>query len=164
MQIKTLSGVSPEQILKVFNTSFSDYLVPLQLTTEQLETKMKADATELSISCGVFEDEQLVAFILHGSDTIKGEKVAYNGGTGVVPSKRGMRLTTKMYEFILPILVSKGIKRLILEVISNNVPALKSYQGVGFKTKRELLCYKGVELTLSLKGPAILKPLGTYDW
>ena len=164
MQIKTLSGVSYEEILRVFNSAFSDYLVPLQLTSEQLATKMKADGTELSLSCGVFENEQLVAFILHGVDTIKGEKVAYNGGTGVVPSKRGMRLTTKMYEFILPVLVSKGITRIVLEVITNNVPALKTYQGVGFKTKRELLCYKGNELDYLQKGPAILKPLANYHW
>ena len=159
MQIKTLSGVSHEDILSVFNTAFSDYLVPLQLTPEQLATKMKADGTELSLSCGVFEHEQLVAFILHGMDTIKGEKVAYNGGTGVIPGKRGMRLTTKMYEFILPVLVNKGIKRIVLEVITNNVPALKTYQGVGFKTNRELLCYKGDKLDYLQKGPAMLKPL-----
>ena len=63
MQIKTISDISHEDILSVFNTAFSDYLVPLQLTPEQLATKMKADGTELSLSCGVFEHEQLVAFI-----------------------------------------------------------------------------------------------------
>ncbi|MEM8763775.1 MAG: GNAT family N-acetyltransferase [Bacteroidota bacterium] len=164
MQIKTLSGVPLEQILTVFNTAFFDYLVPLQLTPEQLETKMKADGTELSLSCGVFEDEKPVAFISHGMDSIKGQKIVYNGGTGVVPHKRGAGLTTKMYDFILPILRSKGIKKVVLEVISNNVPAIKSYQRIGFETQRELLCYKGDKLTISSKNTASIKPLETYDW
>ncbi|MEL6975973.1 MAG: GNAT family N-acetyltransferase [Bacteroidota bacterium] len=164
MQIKTLSDVSHEQILTVFNAAFSDYFVPLKLTEEQLKTKMKADGTELSLSCGFFEDEKPIGFILHGMACIEGKKVAYNGGTGVVPHRRGARLTSEMYHFILPCLKRKGIKKVVLEVIANNFPAIKSYQRIGFKTQRELLCYKGVGLTPFSKSPTNLKTFEIYDW
>lgn len=150
MTIKTLEGISSQEILEVFNHSFSDYFIPFKLTHEQLVDKMKADRTDLSLSVGAFENDKLVAFILHGFDTINNEKIVYNGGTGVIPENRGAGLTKQMYSFILPLLKKKGIHKLLLEVISNNVQAIKSYKKSGFKVKRTLTCYKGtIKITLT---------------
>lgn len=164
MTIKTLEGISSQEILEVFNHSFSDYFIPFKLTYEQLVDKMKADRSDLSLSVGAFENEKLVAFILHGFDTIDNEKIVYNGGTGVIPENRGVGLTKQMYSFILPLLKGKGIDKLLLEVISNNVHAIKSYEKSGFKVKRTLACYKGTT-KITFTNPAIeIKPIETYDW
>lgn len=164
MEIKTLEGVNKKRILKAFNDSFSDYFISFRLTEEQLTAKMLADKTELNLSVGVFDKGKLIAFIIHGFDIIDNKKIAYNGGTGVIPQKRGLGLTKQMYLFILPILVEKGINKLMLEVISENVQAIKSYEKCGFKVKRELLCYKGeVEITGTIKNIEI-KKLQNYNW
>jgi len=164
MIFKTLIGVSEKDILDVFNWSFSDYFIPLKLTAEQLATKMISDNVDLSLSVGVFENGRLIAFILHGFNQIAGHKTLYNGGTGVLPTKRGQGLTCKMYDFILPTLKKSGINTLVLEVISKNIQAIKSYRRSGYSEVRRLLCYKGVLNPLSVNEELEIKIIDQYDW
>jgi len=123
--LKTLEKITTEKLLEVFNLSFSDCVVPFCLTKEQLEDKIKSDSIKLEFSVGAFEDDQLIAFILHGYDTIDNLKIVYNAGTGVIPAKRGNKLTAKLYDYILPFLHENDIDKLLLEVISTNEPAIK---------------------------------------
>ncbi|MDH6308555.1 ribosomal protein S18 acetylase RimI-like enzyme [Dysgonomonas sp. PFB1-18] len=164
MKIKTLSGTSIEQITRTFNQAFSDYFVPIVLTMEQLQSKMKADNVNLDYSVGVFDNEELIAFILHGTDVVDNKHVVYNGGTGVIPTQRGQGLTKQMYEYILPVLKDRGIDYLVLEVISKNIQAIKSYEKTGYTVSRMLKCYKG---KADLNGEAKdieIKSLSNYDW
>ncbi len=164
MEIKTLEGIAIKDILTVFNASFSDYFIPFNLTEEQLHSKMIADKVHLDLSVGVVENENLIAFILHGFDTINGENILYNGGTGVIPKKRGSGFTQQMYNFILPLLREKGVDKLFLEVISENIPAIKSYKKCDFKIERELVCYKG-EIRIPKTNKNIdIKKLNDYNW
>ena len=164
MEIKTLKGINKKDILNVFNESFSDYFIPIKLTEEILNSKMLADKTDLNLSVGVFENDTLIAFILHGFDVINNEKVIYNGGTGVIPNKRGSGLTKQMYLFILPILKENGINKLILEVITENIQAIRSYEKSGYKIERELLCYKG-EIKISNTNNSLeIKKIPNYNW
>jgi len=163
-EIKTLEGVNAKEILSAFNTSFSDYFIPFELTIEQLSSKMLLDKTDLSLSVGVFDNDELIAFILHGFDVLNNTKVVYNGGTGVMPQKRGSGLTQQMYHFILPLLKERGIDRLLLEVITENTQAIKSYQRSGFITKRELLCYKGEIVVTKTNDMVEIKEMKNYNW
>ena len=164
MKINTLKGIETKDILNVFNESFSDYFIPFQLTEKQLASKMLADKVNLNLSVGVFENGILIAFILHGFDKINGEKIIYNGGTGVIPKKRGLGLTKQMYHFILPVLKEKGINKLFLEVITENIQAIKSYKKSNYKVERELLCYKG-EISISkVNNNLEINKLQDYNW
>lgn len=164
MEITTLEGVDTTRLVQTFNAAFADYFIPFHLSREQLHAKMLAERIDLSLSVGVFDQGTLTAFILHGFDTMDHKKVVYNGGTGVIPEKRGLGLTKKMYGFILPLLAKKGINTLLLEVITKNVPAITSYKQVGFRIKRELLCYTGkVEIT-STNHRVEIKELTQYNW
>jgi len=164
MEIKTLKGLNNNDILNVFNLSFSDYFIPFHLTQEQLTLKLLAENIDLELSVGVFEKGKLIAFILHGINNINGHKIIYNGGTGVVPNKRGQGLTKQMYHFILPILKEKGITNLFLEVISKNIQAIKSYEKSGYKTVRKLICYKGHLKTLKINNDLEIKKINNYNW
>ncbi|MCG2461621.1 GNAT family N-acetyltransferase [Flavobacteriaceae bacterium F89] len=164
MEIKTLKGTGEKEILKVFNESFSDYFIPLQLTEEQLNSKILADKIKLDLSVGVFENGNLVAFILHGYDKINSEKIIYNGGTGVIPKNRGSGLTKQMHRFILPVLKEKGINKLYLEVIAENIQAIKSYKKSGYKVERELVCYKGEIRISKINNNLEIKELQNYNW
>jgi len=164
MEIRSLKEIDRKDILKVFNESFSDYFIPFKLTEEQLISKMKADKTDEELSVGVFENQKLIAFILHGFDIVDNQNVIYNGGTGVIPQKRGLGLTKQMYIFNLPVLEEKGIDKVILEVISNNIQAIKSYKKSGFKTTRELACFKGNFDTPKSNKEVEIKKLEKYQW
>lgn len=164
MEINTLKGIQIKDIVNVFNESFSDYFIPFQLSIEQLKSKMLADKVNLDVSVGVFENGNLIAFILHGYDTVNNEKVIYNGGTGVVPKRRGLGLTKQMYNFILPVLKKKGINRLLLEVITENKQAIKSYEKSGYIVERELLCYKGEINISNIDYTLDTHKLHDYNW
>ena len=164
MEFKTLEKTNITQILDTFNLSFSDYLVPFRLTKEQLIAKMKADKTDLSYSIGAFKNEELVGFILHGYDILDGQAVLYNGGTGVIPNARGKGLTKRMYHFCFQLLNQKSIAHILLEVISNNKPAIKSYENVGFKITRTLGCYKGKVTGGKVNKELIIKEMDHYPW
>lgn len=143
MEIRNLKNSSIAELTNCFNASFANYMVPLQLTEEQLQQKFVNDHTVLEFSAGAYEGDTLVGFIFTGIDIRNGKKMGYNGGTGVLPEYRGRRLTAKMYDFLIPKLKKEGVKSCILEVIESNVPAIKTYENIGFKKVRELVSFKG---------------------
>ena len=164
MQLQTLNNISIEKITEAFNLSFSDYFVPINLTAGQLAGKMKSESVDLALSAGAFEGEELIGFILHGIDTINGQKTAYNAGTGVIPGQRGKKITNRLYAFILPKLKEAGIQRVQLEVISENEPAKAAYRKVGFTIKRELHCFKGLIKEPGAKNDRLIQQLNNHDW
>jgi len=69
-----------------------------------------------------------------------------------------------MYEFILPALKEKEIDTLVLEVISKNIQAIKSYERVGYTQVRGLNCYKGNLVKLPINEKLEIKKIENYDW
>lgn len=173
MQIKTLKNLPVEKLTYLFNEAFADYFVKITLTPEILTEKIHAEDVLLDKSVGVFSDEKPVGFVLHAVRTINGEKVAYNAGTGIIPEFRGNNLTVKMYKYILPALLGFGVKKVVLEVMEQNLAAIKSYSKVGFEKSINLECFKGKiqnkninkEITLKKESnDKILKLNAFWDW
>ena len=164
MEIQTIETIDTSQILQVFNNSFADYIVPMKLTEEQLEFKMRSDKTDKSMSVMVKDGEKPVAFILHGKQMIDGELVVYNGGTGVIPERRKSGWVREMYDLILPVLKEKGVKKLVLEVITDNAPAIKSYHKFGYTINRKLKCYRGEITSKAVRQEAEIREVVDFGW
>ena len=144
MIIKPLTNLSPAVVAATFNKAFEDYFVPVKLTPYILNRKMQQENLSFEHSIGAFKNDKLVGFMLHG---IKGgngtEKEAYNGGTGVLPAYRNKGLVGLMYEAQIKLLHQENVKKLWLEVIVENEPAIRAYRRRGFNISREVICYKG---------------------
>lgn len=143
MEFNTLSHTAIDELLEVFNYSFSDYVVPFHLTKEVLISKIAAEKLDMSLSVGAFENGKLVSFILQSEKLENGKKIIYNGGTGVIPESRGKGLVRKMYDFIIPVLKERNADTLLLEVIEGNKNAIRAYENLGFNIVRRLLCFNG---------------------
>lgn len=152
MEINTLDGVNTAEIANTFNAAFSDYVVPLTLSEADVALKIQLENIVLRCSAGAFSDGKLVGFILIGTNGI----VAYNAGTGVIPNFRGQHLTKKMYDFLLPMLAEKGIVQHRLEVIIENVKAIRVYEQIGFTTFRKVTCFKGKVVSARNHGATII--------
>jgi len=138
-----LQGQPVAGLCQTFNLAFSDYIVPVNLTPPVMEEKFQGENTSLEWSIGAFNGPELGAFILHGVDDKAAPTVLYNGGTGVIPAFRGQHLVQKMYKTFIPRYQDAGIRRIVLEVISTNLPAIKAYKNSGFEKNRVLECFKG---------------------
>ena len=164
MEFKTLANIDVEELLEVFNLSFSDYVVPFHLTKEMLTSKIAAEKLDLTISVGAFEDGKLVSFILQSEKLENGQKIIYNGGTGVVPGNRGQGLVRKMYDFIIPVLKERQANVLLLEVIEGNSGAIRAYENLGFTVVRKLLCFKGNINSGIGNSHITIKDMHTFQW
>ena len=143
VRFKTLKNISPEELTQLFNHAFDDYFVKIHLTPQMLTEKIQSEDIQLDFSVGAYANQIPVGFILHAIRDFPQGKQAYNAGTGVIPNYRGQNLTRKMYEFILPKLKETGASSCLLEVMEQNVPAIKSYKSTGFQKIAHLECYQG---------------------
>ncbi|HTN47693.1 MAG TPA: GNAT family N-acetyltransferase [Flavipsychrobacter sp.] len=144
IHVKTLSSTPVLQIADTFNKAFKNYQIPIHFTESDLSRKFRVESIDLDYSIGAFNDGELVGFMLQGVGTFKGEKTAWNGGTGVLPLYRGRQLTEKMYSFAIPLLQDMQVKKLVLEVLQPNIIAKTIYSRSGFEEKRLLHAYRGV--------------------
>jgi len=164
MEFKTLANITIDELLSVFNHSFSDYVIPFHLTKEVLVAKIAAEKLDMNISAGAFENGKLAGFILQAEKVENGEKTIYNGGTGVVPESRGKGLVRKMYDFIIPVLKERNANTLLLEVIEGNQPAIRAYENLGFTIVRRLLCFNGNIKHGKVNTEISIKDLKIFQW
>ncbi|MBX7174509.1 MAG: GNAT family N-acetyltransferase [Pyrinomonadaceae bacterium] len=158
-QISTLKKVKTAEIVEVFNSAFADYFVKIELNEKSLADKITTENIILEKSVGVFFENKLVGFILIGIEN----KVAYNGGTGVLLDFRGQSLSKRMYDFILPKLKAENTYSHQLEVITENLPAIKTYEKIGFQKMRTLACFKGKINVSKLNDNVVIKNLNEID-
>ncbi|MET3538437.1 GNAT family N-acetyltransferase [Chryseobacterium limigenitum] len=164
MEFKNLENIDIQDVLSVFNTSFSDYLVPFHLTLDQLKSKIVTEKVDMSISVGSFDSGKLVSFILNAEKIEDGQRIVYNAGTGIIPEHRGKGLVRKMYDYILPILQNRKACILTLEVLEKNEAAIRAYTNLGFNITRKLLCFKGnVELT-ERDSNVLIQEMSSFQW
>ena len=143
MTIQTLQHIPLQKLVDCWNLAFSDYAVPLQISAEHLARRFDAEGVRMELSVGGFDGDKLVGFVMTGTDVVNGVLSSYNAGTGVVPAYRGQRLTTELYNHLLPLLKSERVKTRVLEVITENHRAFKVYESLGYVKRRMLNCYKG---------------------
>lgn len=163
MIIQTLEKAGIKDLTKVFNDSFSDYLIPVQLSESQLESKIISDGIQLNLSVGKYENEKLIGFILYGLDESDDNRIAYNAGTGVIPDKRGQKIASQLMDFSLKLFQREKIASIRLEVITNNTRAFNLYHQSGFNIIRELNCYRGM-IETPHSDNYMIQQLDTFDW
>ena len=126
-----------------FLDAFGSYPIPFRLNKEQFVRKfVQKLKISFPLSAGAFDYDAMAGFILTSVCTYNGKLTAYNGGTGVRPSFRGNRLTSRMYDFLIPRFKEHGVKQCILEVLIGNSFAIKAYESIGFKKECILSCFK----------------------
>ncbi len=141
---KNLENISTDTLLNTFNEAFSVYMIPMNLSKETFEWKIKSENFNPKYSVGAFDKEQLVGLILHCTDDKNAPEIIYNGGTGVIESYRSQSITQRMYEYIIPFMKADGYNKVMLEVIEGNLPAYHTYLKIGFEEVRKFNSFKGL--------------------
>jgi ribosomal protein S18 acetylase RimI-like enzyme len=122
--------------------AFSDYQVDMSyMTIERSWLRNLKSGVHYDCSVGAFDGEKLVGLTFVGLDDWKGEKAAFDAGTGIIPGYRGQGIAKAMFEFVLPGLRERGVSKFLLEVLQTNDAAIRAYTKTGFKVTREFACY-----------------------
>ena len=122
-----------------FLEAFSDYFIPFSLSKEQFQNHLLLNAVALESSIGCFVDGEMVGFSMNGFGDWNGRRTVYDAGTGVVPAFRRRGLSRRMFETMIPIFEERGYTQFLLEVITQNEPAVNLYESLGFGITRKLL-------------------------
>lgn len=153
MEYKTLENTDLHLIHQAFLEAFSDYDVPMALSFEDFESKMKCNGLALDASLGAFEEGKLVAFVLNGVRMWKGRRTIYDSGTAVIPAYRHTGITSQMFEYLSSVCAHKQIEVYLLEVIQDNDSAVRLYTKQSFKVSREFICYKRTDKNFDTEIP-----------
>lgn len=143
MIVRHLGDTDFKTIIDCFLSAFENYFVKMPTDHNFYKQRWKASGVNFDLSYGMFDNGKLVAFIINSIDERQSEMIAYNSGTGVIPDYRGNRLVKTIYDFAIPDLIKNGITKCLLEVITENEKAIKSYEGIGFKKCKHYKCYGG---------------------
>jgi ribosomal protein S18 acetylase RimI-like enzyme len=142
LQVKPLASTPVEKIHEAFSDAFSEYEVKLDMPLENLVEMMKTRDLNPDYSVGCFDGDLLVGFILAGYREINGQKVCYDGGTGVIKAYQRKGIGEMLLKELLLILREKHLDRFVLEVLENNTPAINLYEKHNFEKTRKLECFE----------------------
>jgi len=160
MHFTTLEHTPIGDITACMNAAFAEYEISIQWTDESLQQKMLVEDIDLSLSVGAFDNGTLAGVILISAED--NNKRVWDGGTGVIPTYRGQKLTEKMFAHVLPIVRQAGALLMLLEVLENNKGAYLVYERLGFQPTRLLHAYKG-DVTITSKTHYTIELLSSYD-
>ncbi len=140
-------------IHETFVAGFADYLIKFQLSEHQFQNHIRLNAVDLDRSVGCFDGESLVGVSLNGFGEWEGKPTTYDAGTTVRPEYRRRGISRAMFDQMIPKFAGEGFEQFLLEVITENEPAVKLYKSLGFYTTRELLLLEA-ESPVKLGTPA----------
>lgn len=142
-EIRSLADEEAGRIFEAFMAAFADYSVPVTWSRADFEESNARRGFDGSISLGAYEGRRLLGFVLNGAGTWGGKRAAYDLGTGVLPEARGAGLSGNLASRLVDFLPTRGYGLYVLEVIRDNLPALKTYEKAGFRITRSLECPGG---------------------
>jgi ribosomal protein S18 acetylase RimI-like enzyme len=131
VNIRPLTGVPFDKLFEAFAAGFSDYIVKMQPSRDELREMLTRRGFVQELSVGAFDGDQLVGITLNGVDGNR----AYDSGTAVIPSHRRRGLAREMMQLSFSLLAPRTY---ILEVLQQNTPAIALYESLGFTHTRPL--------------------------
>lgn len=125
-------------LAEIMTACFEGYVISQTVTGEAFNSRFRREHLDLRESRVLMEGERPVAIVL----------VARRGWTariaamGIVSSHRAKGLGRNALSDVISDLRKLGDRRLLLEVIDSNEPAVRLYRSLGFQVRRRLVGYR----------------------
>lgn len=125
-----------EQLAEIYNQARVDYIVPMPMNGKRMAEYMRDyDVDAATSAVALNEDGEEIGVIMLG---VRGDR-SWITRLGVLPEKRGY----KVGQFLMETMIEKsrglGVRRVQLEVIDGNTPAITLFEKLGFQHIRRLL-------------------------
>ncbi|MEC0232599.1 GNAT family N-acetyltransferase [Paenibacillus alba] len=136
---RKLSELSIEDIVRIWNLGFEGYFIRMEMTIDLLMTRTVNEGISLENSLAIMVDGEPAGFVMNGFRDIAGKKLAWNGGTGIVPAFRGKGVGKALMARNLELYREQGVRTATLEALVQNEPAIRLYQQAGYEISDHLL-------------------------
>ncbi|MFJ7971628.1 GNAT family N-acetyltransferase [Psychrobacillus sp. NPDC096389] len=130
---KTMDQITFQEAYELFTNGFEGYYIPMKMPLDAFVARFGNENLSPALSIIMLDEGKPIGFVLQGIREVDGQKVAWNGGTGIIPAYRGKKLGVSLIEKALNILKQEDVKIATLEALSVNQPAIKLYEKVGYK-------------------------------
>ncbi len=118
----------------LFTRAYAEYFVPVNVDATTFELMVAAYDIDLSASRIAVRDDQPVALALLGVREARG----WIGAMGVAPERRGEQIGLAVMEAVIASARRLSLRSIDLEIITQNLPALRIYRTLGFRRRRTL--------------------------
>lgn len=156
LKITSAAEYTLEELTHFYNQTRVDYLVPMPMSTDVMGEYIHDFDVDLTLSPIIHDDESGQFFGL-GMLGVRGDKT-WVTRLGVTPESRRSGAGGAAMDTMLDNSRKIGAKKVILEVIKNNIPAQTLFQKTGFRQTKELLVLRRAPL----RPP--LSPEGEITW
>lgn len=134
-----MSSVSFEKAHVLFNRGFEGYLMPMNLPFDTFVGRFGNDGLSPALSVVAFDGADPIGFVLQGMREVDGQRISWNGGTGIIPEYRGRKLGVSLMEEAEKLLKERNVSIATLEALSENKAAISLYEKCGYKVEDDLL-------------------------
>ena len=122
------------QLTDYYNQTRVDYLVPMPMNERKLREYCRVYDLDLALSSVAMLGDEALGLIMIG---VRGD-TTWVTRLGVVPNGRKKGVGRKLMEQLIHNSRQIGAKKIMLDVIKNNVPAHRLFSSLGFKETREM--------------------------
>lgn len=154
-RIVPASDFSLEVLNDAYNQARADYVIPMPMTTEQLERYIATYDVALAHSAVALEADHIVGLAMLGVRLPR----TWITRLGILPNQRRHGVGQQLMEYLIEHSWRMKAQTIVLEVIKNNVPAYGLFRKLGFEPTRVLLV-----LQRPAHAPIPVAPPYTAQW
>ncbi|HLF27376.1 MAG TPA: GNAT family N-acetyltransferase [Anaerolineae bacterium] len=156
LQFQPAHRYSLDVLSVLFTRAYTDYYVPVHFTGAGFESMIAAYDIDLSASRVGVVGQAPAALALLG---VRGPR-GWIGGMGVVPEQRGERAGRAITEAVIDAARRLKLRSINLEVLTQNLPAVRIYEALGFRRQRLLDVWRrDSDATFPMPPRQVVQPL-----
>jgi GNAT superfamily N-acetyltransferase len=142
IEIRRLSECTWKDAVSVWNEGFQDYFTDVKMNVDTFTARLAREGLSPALSIMAYHGGQPVGILLNGIRVIGSKRIAWNGGTAVVPCSRRLGVGKALVEAALRIYRENGVNIATLEAIRQNERAIALYRQMGYEEIDRLRIYR----------------------
>ncbi|SFE49118.1 Acetyltransferase (GNAT) family protein [Paenibacillus catalpae] len=136
---RPLSELPIKEVSELWNQAFEGYFVPAAIPLERFISRTATEGLSLEHSFACYVDGEPAGLVMNGFREQEDRKLAWNGGTAIVPAFRNKGIGKALMQRNLELYEELGVSQANLEAISQNDNAIRLYEGMGYEQVDRLL-------------------------